>query len=58
MKLLRAGAPADAIDYLQGHVIGGALGSYIVPLVAFDLGETVGLVPQIGDGNRRPRGNG
>ncbi len=43
--LLRAGAPPDAVDHLQGHVISGSRGRYIDPFVAYDLVEVVGRVP-------------
>jgi integrase len=43
--LLRAGAPPDAVDHLQGHVISGSRGRYIDPMVAYDLVEVVGRVP-------------
>ncbi len=43
--LLRAGAPPDAVDHLQGHVISGSRGRYIGPFVAYDLVEVVGRVP-------------
>ena len=46
-NMLRAGAATDAVDYLQGHVIGGARGRYIDPLVAFDLEAAVALIPRI-----------
>ena len=42
---LRAGAPPDAVDHLQGHVISGSRGRYIDPMVAYDLVEVVGRVP-------------
>ena len=53
--LLRAGAPPDAVDHLQGHVISGSRGRYIDPMVAYDLVEVVGRVapslnPRCGDG--------
>jgi len=44
--LLRAGAPPDAVDHLQGHVISGSRGRYIDPFVAYDLMEVVGRVPR------------
>jgi integrase len=43
--LLRAGAPPDAVDHLQGHVIGGSRGRYIDPMIAYDLVDVVGRVP-------------
>jgi integrase len=43
--LLRAGAPPDAVDHLQGHVIGGRRGRYIDPMIAYDFVEVVGRVP-------------
>ncbi|MEN0061037.1 MAG: hypothetical protein AAGA48_02750, partial [Myxococcota bacterium] len=43
--LLRAGAPPDAVDHLQGHVIAGSRGRYIDANVAYDLVEVVGRVP-------------
>ncbi len=51
--LLRAGAPPDAVDHLQGHVIGGSRGRYIDPMIAYDLVEVVGRVPVV-----RPAGFG
>ena len=45
--LLRAGAPPDAVDHLQGHVISGSRGRYIDPMVAYDLVEVVGRVPPL-----------
>jgi len=44
--LLRAGAPPDAVDHLQGHDIGGSQGRYIDPMIAYDLVEVVGRVPE------------
>jgi len=44
--LLRAGAPPDAVDHLQGHVIGGSRGRYIDPMIAYDLVDVVGRVPR------------
>ena len=44
-SLLRAGAPPDAVDHLQGHMISGSRGRYIDPFVAYDLVEVVGRVP-------------
>jgi hypothetical protein len=43
--LLRAGAPPDAVDHLQRHVIGGSRGRYIDLMIAYDLVEVVGRVP-------------
>jgi integrase len=43
--LLRAGAPPDAVDHLQGHVIGGSRGRYVDPMIAYDLVDVVGRVP-------------
>jgi len=54
-NMLRVGAPTDAVDYLQGHVIAGARGRYIDPLVAFDLEATVALVPRIKPSARSSR---
>ena len=45
--LLRAGAPPDAVDHLQGHVISGSRGRYIDANVAYDLVAVVGRVPSI-----------
>ncbi len=36
--LLRAGAPPDAVDYLQGHVIAGSRGRYATRCAAADGG--------------------
>ena len=43
--MLRAEAPPDAVDHLQGHVISGSRGRYIDPMVAYDLGSVVMRVP-------------
>lgn len=46
--LLSLGAPPDAVDYLQGHTLGGgARARYIDPFVAFDLRRIVNMVPTI-----------
>jgi len=44
--LLRDGAAPDAVDHLQGHVLGGARSRYIDP-DALRLDETVAMVPRV-----------
>ena len=44
-EMLRAGAPAEAVDFLQGHVPRGGRGRYIDMERAFDWDEVLGLVP-------------
>jgi len=46
-EMLRAGAPADAVDFLQGHVTRGGRGRYIDMERAFDWDEVLGLVPSM-----------
>ena len=46
--LLVLGALPDAVDYLQGHAIGGSRGRYIDPR-ALRLDEMVELIPPISD---------
>ena len=46
--LLALGGHPDAIDFLQGHVLGrGSRSRYIDPYTALPLKETVALVPTI-----------
>jgi len=44
-EMLHAGAPADAVDFLQGHVTRGGRGRYIDMERAFDWDEVLDLVP-------------
>jgi integrase len=47
-EMLRAGAPADAVDFLQGHVPRGGRGRYIDMERAFDWDQVLGLIPAVG----------
>ncbi len=49
-EMLRAGAPADAVDFLQGHVTRGGRGRYIDMERAFDWREVLGMIPAMGPG--------
>ncbi len=53
-EMLRAGAPADAVDFLQGHVPRGGRGRYIDMERAFDWDQVLGLIPVMGAGGVVP----
>lgn len=48
-EMLAAGATADAVDVLQGHVIRGGRGRYIDVERAFDWNEILALIPPTPD---------
>lgn len=57
-EMMRAGAPPDAVDYLQGHIPKGGRGRYIDMHRAFDWGEVVGMIPSTTRTNAIPMNKG
>lgn len=52
--MLALGVHPDAVDYLQGHRLGGARARYIDPWQALHLEEAVAKIPRIGGENVVP----